>query len=128
RCAHRAARHFRRGRCARGRHGDVPWRAERLCGEYQEAAGRMSSRPLPMPQPDPPEEDGVERGKRLIRLSDDRGQSLTQRMANHFYRMTWATPFHTMRLKGKYPLKLLAVPDDGIPGDARAGKALRAGY
>src|SRR3546814_16473599 len=33
-----------------------------------------------------------------------------------------------MRLKGKYPLKLLAVPDDPIPGDERAGKALRAGY
>jgi len=88
----------------------------------------MSSRPLPTPQPEPLDEDGVEPGKRLIRLSDDRGQSLAQRMAYHFYRMTWATPFHTMRLKGKYPLKLLAVPDDGIPGDARAGKALRAGY
>src|SRR3546814_17630111 len=33
-----------------------------------------------------------------------------------------------MRLKGKYPLKLLAVPDDPIPGDERAGTALRAGY
>ncbi len=88
----------------------------------------MSSRPLPTPQPEQPDEDGIERGKRLIRLSDDRGVSLTQRLANHFYRMTWATPFHTMRLKGKYPLKLLAVPDDVIPGDARAGKALRAGY
>ncbi len=88
----------------------------------------MSSRPRPVPLPELPEEDGVEQGKRLIRLSDDRGISLTQRLANHFYRMTWATPFHSMRLKGKYPLKLLAVPDDGIPGDARAGKALRAGY
>lgn len=89
----------------------------------------MSTRPLPMPQPEPePEDDGIEQGKRLIRLSDDRGVSLAQRLANHFYRMTWATPFHSMRLKGKYPLKLLAVPGDGIPGDARAGKALRAGY
>lgn len=88
----------------------------------------MSSRPLPTPQPEQPDEDGIERGRRLIRLSDDRGVSLTQRLANHFYRMTWATPFHTMRLRGKYPLKLLAVPDDVIPGDARAGKALRAGY
>ncbi|MGF7169939.1 putative heparinase superfamily protein [Sphingobium xanthum] len=88
----------------------------------------MSTRPLPMMTPEPPEEDGIEQGKRLIRLSDDRGLSLTQKLANHFYRMTWGTPFHTMRLKGKYPLKLLAVPDDAIPGDARAGKALRAGY
>lgn len=88
----------------------------------------MSTRPLPTPAPEAPEEDGIEQGKRLIRLSEDRGVSLTQRLANHFYRMTWGTPFHTMRLKGKYPLKLLAVPDDMIPGDARAGKALRAGY
>jgi uncharacterized heparinase superfamily protein len=75
-----------------------------------------------------PPEDSIELGKRLIRLSDDRGLSLTERLANHFYRMTWSTPLHAMRLKGKYPLKLLAVPDDEIPGDARAGKALRAGY
>ena len=73
-------------------------------------------------------QDGIEQGKRLIRLSDDKGVSLAQRMANHFYRLTWRTPLHAMRLKGKYPLKLLAVPDDPIPGDARAGKALRAGY
>lgn len=77
---------------------------------------------------DDPSTDGIESGKRLIRLSDDRGLSLTERLANHFYRMTWSTPLHAMRLKGKYPLKLLAVPDDTVPGDARAGKALRAGY
>ena len=94
----------------------------------------MSTRPRPETprpapaMPDPPEEDGIAQGKRLIRLSDDRGLSLAQRVANHFYRMTWATPLHTMRLKGKYPLKLLALPDDALPGDARAGKALRAGY
>ncbi|MET0363753.1 MAG: heparinase II/III family protein [Sphingobium sp.] len=77
---------------------------------------------------DDPSTDGIEAGKRLIRLSDDRGLSLTDRLANHFYRMTWSTPLHAMRLKGKYPLKLLAVPDDEIPGDPRAGKAIRAGY
>ena len=73
-------------------------------------------------------QDGIEQGKSLIRLSDDKGLSLTQRLANNFYRLTWSTPLHAMRLKGKYPLKLLAVPDDPIPGDARAGKALQAGY
>src|SRR3546814_4848019 len=61
-------------------------------------------------------------------LSGDKGLSLSERVANHFYRLTWRTPLHAMRLKGKYPLKLLAVPDDPIPGDERAGKALRAGY
>lgn len=77
---------------------------------------------------DDPSSDGIELGKRLIRLSDDRGLSLTDRLANHFYRMTWSTPLHAMRLKGKYPLKLLAVPEDEIMGDPRAGKALRAGH
>src|SRR3546814_4072216 len=71
---------------------------------------------------------GMEQGKRLIRLSRDKGLSLSERGANYFYRLTWRTPLHAMRLKGKYPLKLLAVPDDPIPGDERAGKALRAGY
>ena len=73
-------------------------------------------------------QDGIEEGKRLIRLSDDKGVSLAERIANQFYRLTWRTPLHAMRLKGKYPLKLLAVPDDNIPGDPRAGNALRAGY
>ncbi|PZU58061.1 MAG: heparinase [Sphingobium sp.] len=84
--------------------------------------------PLP-PHARPLDEgDGIDEGKRLIRLSDDRGLSLAERVANRFYRLTWRTPIHAMRLKGKYPLKLLAVPDDEIPGDARAGRALRAGY
>jgi uncharacterized heparinase superfamily protein len=74
------------------------------------------------------EPDSVESGKRLIRLSSGQGSSLTERLANQFYRLTWRTPLHAMRLKGKYPLKLLAVPDDEIVGDARAGKASRAGH
>jgi len=74
------------------------------------------------------EADGVETGKRLIRLSDDNGVSLAGRIANHFYRLTWRTPLHAMRLKGKYPLKLLAVPQDKIAGDVKAGKAIRAGF
>lgn len=72
--------------------------------------------------------DGIEDGKRLIRLSADNGASLAERVAVHFHRLTWRTPLHMMRLKGKYPLKLLAVPRDQILGDARAGKAMRAGY
>lgn len=88
----------------------------------------MSARPRTLPKPEPLEEDSIELGKRLIRLGDDKGLSLTERVANHFYRLTWATPLHAMRLKGKYPLKLLGVPKELIPGDPRAGKALRAGY
>ncbi|HJT41742.1 MAG TPA: heparinase II/III family protein [Sphingobium sp.] len=85
--------------------------------------------PFP-PIPDAPEpvDDGIEQGKRLIRIADDKGLSLAQRVANRFYLMSWKTPIHGRRLKGKYPLKLLAVPEDEIPGDARAGQAMRAGY
>ncbi|WP_150292964.1 heparinase II/III family protein [Sphingobium estronivorans] len=75
-----------------------------------------------------PEEDGIEEGKRLIRIADDKGLSLAQRIANRFYLLSWKTPIHGRRLKGKYPLKLLAVPDDEIPGSAHAGQAIRAGY
>lgn len=73
-------------------------------------------------------EDGIEQGKRLIRVADDKGLSLTQKIANQFYLLSWKTPIHGRKLKGKYPLKLLAVPDDDIPGDSRAGAAMRAGY
>ncbi|MGK2912137.1 MAG: heparinase II/III family protein [Sphingobium sp.] len=70
----------------------------------------------------------MEEGKRLIRVSDDKGLSLAERVAHRFHRLTWRTPLHAVRLKGKFPLKLLAVPDDNIPGDAHSGQALRAGY
>ena len=75
-----------------------------------------------------PADNGIEQGKRLIRVADDKGLSLAQRIANRFYLMSWKTPIHGRRLKGKYPLKLLAVPDDEIPGDPKAGQAIRAGY
>lgn len=72
--------------------------------------------------------DSIETGKRLIRLSDDRGASLADRIAARFYRLTWRTPLHALRLRGRFPLKLLGVPEDPIPGDPAAGKALRAGH
>lgn len=72
--------------------------------------------------------DSIETGRRLIRLSDDRGASLADRVAARFYRLTWRTPLHALRLRGRFPLQLLGVPDDPIPGDPMAGKALRAGH
>ncbi len=75
-----------------------------------------------------PDHEPVEEGKRLIRLTGDRGLSLTDRLAQHFYRLTWNTPLHALRLKGRYPLKLLAVPEDPVPGEVAAGDAIRAGY
>lgn len=73
-------------------------------------------------------DDSIEAGKRLIRLPADKGLSLSDRISNQFYRLTWRTPLHGLRLKGRHPLKLLGVPEDPIPGDSKAGTAIRAGH
>src|SRR3546814_13490280 len=67
-----------------------------------------------------PLDDTIEPGKRLIRLPADKGLSLGDRLANHITRLTWRTPLHAFRLKGRFPLKLLGVPEDPVPGDTRA--------
>ena len=71
--------------------------------------------------------DGIEEGKRLIRLGGDKGLSLADRLTEYFHRLTWRTPIHGMRLKGRHPLKLIAVPDDSFLGDPRRGNALLDG-
>jgi uncharacterized heparinase superfamily protein len=73
------------------------------------------------------ERDEVEEGKRLIRLGGDRGLSLADRIAEHFQRLAWRTPIHQMRLKGRHPLKLIAVADDPFFGDVARGNALLDG-
>ena len=75
-----------------------------------------------------PIDDTIEPGKRLIRLPADKGLSLGDRVANAITRLTWRTPLHAFRLKGRFPLKLLGVPTDPVPGDTRAGTAIRAGH
>ncbi|MDQ3140202.1 MAG: heparinase II/III family protein, partial [Pseudomonadota bacterium] len=37
------------------------------------------------------------------------------------------TPFHSLRLRGRFPLKLLIVPKDPVAGDRVAGEAILAG-
>jgi uncharacterized heparinase superfamily protein len=71
--------------------------------------------------------DGIEQGKRLIRLGSDKGLSLAERLSERFARMTWRTPIHALRLRGRYPLKLIGVPDDPVFGDVRRGNALMKG-
>lgn len=66
-------------------------------------------------------------GKWLVRAGGDKGLSLAERVTEQFHRLTWRTPLHGMRLKGRYPLKLLAVPDDPFLGDFKRGKALLSG-
>ena len=92
----------------------------------------MTSAPADLPtdlgDDAPPLDDTIEPGKRLIRLPADKGLSLGDRVSNAITRLTWRTPLHALRLKGRFPLKLLGVPADPIPGDTRAGTAIRAGH
>ena len=71
--------------------------------------------------------DEIEEGKRLMRVGGDKGLSLAERFAERFHKLTWRTPIHTMRLKGRYPLKLIAVPDDPVIGDVQRGQSLLRG-
>jgi uncharacterized heparinase superfamily protein len=72
-------------------------------------------------------EDGIEPGKRLIRAGDDRGVSLAERLSWRLHRLSWRTPLHGLRLRGRNPLKLLAVPKDPVAGDKLAGEAILRG-
>ena len=66
-------------------------------------------------------------GRRLVRAQGSSGESLTERLTSQFYRLTWRTPLHALRLRGRYPLKLLAVPDDPVTGDGGVGSAILRG-
>jgi uncharacterized heparinase superfamily protein len=69
----------------------------------------------------------IEPGKRLIKAGDNAGMSFGERVANQLHRLAWRSPLQGMRLRGRYPLKLLAVPKDPIAGDKAIGEALLAG-
>lgn len=71
--------------------------------------------------------DGIEHGKRLIRQSGSGGLSLAERVSERFRKLVWKTPLHALRLRGRHPLKLVAVPDDPFLGDVRRGNALLEG-
>jgi uncharacterized heparinase superfamily protein len=77
--------------------------------------------------PDTDGEDGIPPGKRLVRAGGGAGLSLGERLAAHIYRLTWRTPLHAFRLKGRHPLKFLAAPVDPVGGDAGNGQALMDG-
>jgi uncharacterized heparinase superfamily protein len=71
--------------------------------------------------------DGIDEGKRLIRIGSSAGLSLADRVAERFRRLAWRTPLHALRLRGRHPLKLIAVPEDPFVGDPRRGNALLEG-
>lgn len=75
----------------------------------------------------PPEPDSIDEGRRLMRIGGAGGLSLAERLAERLLRLAWQTPIHALRLKGRHPLKLIAVPDDPIAGDVARGHALLDG-
>lgn len=75
-------------------------------------------------------DDGSEQipaGKRLVRARSDVGLSLSDRLSAQFYKMTWRTPLHALHLRGRYPLKLLVVPNDPLAGDVQRGTLIASG-
>ncbi len=66
-------------------------------------------------------------GKRLVRARSGTGQSLSDWLTGQFHRLTWRTPLYNLRLRGRYPLKLLAVPNDPLTGNAVAGQMMQRG-
>jgi uncharacterized heparinase superfamily protein len=69
----------------------------------------------------------IEPGKRLIKVGDEGGASLTEVLGRRLHRLVWKAPFQGLRLRGRFPLKLLAVPKDPIAGDKAIGEALTLG-
>jgi uncharacterized heparinase superfamily protein len=76
---------------------------------------------------DSPEGGEIEPGKRLIRVGGGHGASLGEQLSSMVHRLSWRTPFHALRLRGRHPLKLLAVPKDPVAGDKAAGEAILHG-
>lgn len=65
--------------------------------------------------------------RRLVRAPADRGPSLAEKLSGSVHRLSYGTVLHRLRLRGRYPLKLLGEPADPLPGDADAGRALISG-
>ncbi|MFD1949317.1 heparinase II/III family protein [Sphingomonas arantia] len=72
--------------------------------------------------------DAIEPGRQLIRVGGEQGVSLGGRLAATLQRLAWRSPLHSLRLRGRYPLKLLAVPVDPIPGHPGDGAELLEGW
>jgi uncharacterized heparinase superfamily protein len=75
----------------------------------------------------PDQPDGIPEGKRIERVETREKLSLGDRIAAQLYRWSWRTPLHGLRLRGRYPLKLMEAPDDPVAGDADHGKAIIEG-
>jgi len=65
----------------------------------------------------PADIDPIIAGKRLIRASEHAVGRVRDRLEAHWAQLIWKSPLHRLRLKGRYPLKLLTIPEDPFRGD-----------
>ena len=77
----------------------------------------------PPASPDFPDDEDAS----LRRGDGDRGLSLSERLAAGLATRVYASPLHRLRLRGRFPLKLLGVPVDPVPGDPHIGERILAG-
>jgi uncharacterized heparinase superfamily protein len=77
--------------------------------------------------PPPADFDTIEAGKRLVRVSPVSRGGWRARLSDQIARLAWRTPFHALRLRGRYLLKLLTVPEDPVRGDAERGRDMCGG-
>jgi uncharacterized heparinase superfamily protein len=75
----------------------------------------------------PPANPPDQPGSSLRRDGGGRGPSLANRVNSALAGRLYASPLHALRLRGRYPLKLLARLADPVPGDAGLGERLLAG-
>lgn len=64
---------------------------------------------------------------RLVRFGEDRGLSLAEKIGHRLRRLQYRSFLHGLRLRGRFPLKLLAAPPDLWSGDPAVGRALMEG-
>lgn len=74
-----------------------------------------------------PKEEESAASHRLVRFGEDRGLSLSEKVASQFQRLQYRSFLHGLRLRGRFPLKLLAAPPDLWSGEAAIGRALMEG-
>ncbi len=60
-------------------------------------------------------------------FAGDKGQSLSERLAARLTARLYSSPLHRLRLRGQFPLKLLGVAADPVPGDSAIGERIMAG-
>jgi len=58
--------------------------------------------------------DDTAGGNALVVRPAGRLENLTARVSLMLYQLSWRTPLHKMRITGKLPMKLLAVPADPL--------------